>query len=126
MKDGLNVAELFHGPTLTFKDLGLTIVAKMYDYFLEKRKRHMTVLVGEVGCRAFMIVDCVYYVLIFHANLNVSSSETGTSGDTGSAAITAVQGLKWVDIVVLLPKGRCTEIQVGCCDSQVFYFRAKL
>ena len=36
----------------------------------------------------------------------------GTSGDTGSAAITAVQGLKWVDIVVLLPKGRCTEIQV--------------
>ena len=47
MKDGLNVAELFHGPTLTFKDLGLTIVAKMYDYFLEKRKRHMTVLVGE-------------------------------------------------------------------------------
>ena len=38
--------------------------------------------------------------------------ETGTSGDTGSAAITAVQGLKWVDIVVLLPKGRCTEIQV--------------
>jgi len=80
LKDGLNVAELFHGPTLTFKDLGLTIVAKMYDYFLEKRKRHMTVLVG-------------------------------TSGDTGSAAITAVQGLKWVDIVVLLPKGRCTEIQ---------------
>ena len=47
MKDGLNIAELFHGPTLTFKDLGLTIVAKMYDYFLEKRKRHMTVLVGE-------------------------------------------------------------------------------
>ena len=47
LKDGLNVAELFHGPTLTFKDLGLTIVAKMYDYFLEKRKRHMTVLVGE-------------------------------------------------------------------------------
>ena len=47
LKDGLNIAELFHGPTLTFKDLGLTIVAKMYDYFLEKRKRHMTVLVGE-------------------------------------------------------------------------------
>ena len=49
LKDGLNVAELFHGPTLTFKDLGLTIVAKMYDYFLEKRKRHMTVLVGETA-----------------------------------------------------------------------------
>jgi threonine synthase len=37
--------------------------------------------------------------------------QLGTSGDTGSAAITAVKGLKWVDIVVLLPKGRITEIQ---------------
>ena len=64
MKDGLNVAELFHGPTLTFKDLGLTIVAKMYDYFLEKRKRHMTVLVGEpvgmVGWTFMIIADRLY------------------------------------------------------------------
>ena len=35
----------------------------------------------------------------------------GTSGDTGSAAIEAVRGLKWVDIVILLPHGRCTELQ---------------
>ena len=35
----------------------------------------------------------------------------GTSGDTGSSAIWSVRGLKWLDIVVLLPKGRCTRIQ---------------
>ena len=35
----------------------------------------------------------------------------GTSGDTGSAAINALRGLKWVDTVVLLPHGRCTMIQ---------------
>ena len=35
----------------------------------------------------------------------------GTSGDTGSAAISAVRGLPMVDIVVLLPGGRCTKIQ---------------
>ena len=35
----------------------------------------------------------------------------GTSGDTGSAAISAVRGLSWVDVVVLLPTGRCTTIQ---------------
>ena len=35
----------------------------------------------------------------------------GTSGDTGSAVINAAQGLKWVDVVDLLPKGRCTQIQ---------------
>ena len=35
----------------------------------------------------------------------------GTSGDTGSAAIESVRGLKWVDLIVLLPKGRCSKIQ---------------
>ena len=35
----------------------------------------------------------------------------GTSGDTGSAAINALRGLQWVDTVVLLPHGRCTQIQ---------------
>ena len=35
----------------------------------------------------------------------------GTSGDTGSAAISALRGLEWVDTVVLLPHGRCTMIQ---------------
>jgi hypothetical protein len=35
----------------------------------------------------------------------------GTSGDTGSSAIEAVSGMKWVDIVVVLPRNRCTKIQ---------------
>lgn len=39
------------------------------------------------------------------------SSHPGTSGDTGSAAIESVQGVKNVDIIVLLPKGHCTKIQ---------------
>ena len=65
---------------LHLKDLALGVVGQLYEYFLEKAQKHMTVLIG-------------------------------TSGDTGSAAINAVQGLKWVDVVVLLPKGRCTQIQ---------------
>jgi len=80
LSNGLNVAELFNGPTLAFKDLALGVVGQLYEYFLDKAQKHMTVLIG-------------------------------TSGDTGSAAINAVRGLKWVDVVVLLPKGRCTEIQ---------------
>lgn len=39
------------------------------------------------------------------------SSHPGTSGDTGSAAIESVQRAENVDIIVLLPKGRCTKIQ---------------
>jgi len=80
LKDNLNIAELFHGPTLAFKDLALCVVGQLYDYFLARREEHMTVLIG-------------------------------TSGDTGSAAINAVKNLEWIDVIVLLPKGRCTEIQ---------------
>jgi len=80
LKGGLKVAEMWHGPTLAFKDLALGVVGQLYNYFLDKAEKHMTVLIG-------------------------------TSGDTGSAAIHAVRGLQWVDVVVLLPHGRCTTIQ---------------
>ncbi|XP_032509534.1 threonine synthase-like 2 isoform X3 [Phocoena sinus] len=80
LRNGLNVLELWHGVTYAFKDLSLGCVAQFLQYFLEKRKKHITVVVG-------------------------------TSGDTGSAAIESVQGAENVDIIVLLPKGRCTKIQ---------------
>lgn len=80
LTDNLTVAELFHGTTLTFKDLALSVVGRLCDFFLGKRQENLIVVVA-------------------------------TSGDTGSAAIEAVQHLSWVDIIVLLPKGRCTPIQ---------------
>ncbi|XP_048208481.1 threonine synthase-like 2 [Perognathus longimembris pacificus] len=80
LKNGLNVLELWHGVTYAFKDLSLSCTAQFLQYFLEKREKHVTVVVG-------------------------------TSGDTGSAAIESVQGAKNVDIIVLLPKGRCSRIQ---------------
>ena len=43
--------------------------------------------------------------------VNPHACTVGTSGDTGSAAIEAVRGFQWVDIIVLLPKGRCSNIQ---------------
>ena len=47
LKDGLNVAELFHGPTLAFKDLALTFVGELYNYFLEKSKKKCIIVVGN-------------------------------------------------------------------------------
>ena len=60
LKDGLNVAELFHGPTLAFKDLALTFVGELYNYFLEKSKKNCIIVVGNV------ISTFVYE--IFHKN----------------------------------------------------------
>ena len=56
-------------------------------------------------------------------------SVLGTSGDTGGAAIHSVRGLQWLDMVVLLPKGRCTDIQerqmTTVMDDNVHVYRGQ-
>ncbi len=74
------VCELFHGPTLAFKDYALQLVGRLFDHVLKKKGRR---------------------VLIVGA----------TSGDTGSAAIEACRDRDAVDIVILHPKGRTSEVQ---------------
>lgn len=72
--------ELFHGPTLAFKDVALQLVGRLFDHVLARRGDRVTI----VGA---------------------------TSGDTGSAAIDGVRGCAHVDIVILYPKGRVSEVQ---------------
>ena len=72
--------ELFHGPTLAFKDVALQLVGRLFDHVLRER--------GE----RVMVVGA-------------------TSGDTGSAAIDGVKGSAAVDMVVLYPAGRVSEVQ---------------
>jgi threonine synthase len=72
--------ELFHGPTLAFKDIALQLVGRLFDHVLERSGERITI----VGA---------------------------TSGDTGSAAIDGVRGCEHVDIVILYPAGRTSEVQ---------------
>ncbi len=72
--------ELFHGPTLAFKDVALQLLGLMFEKFLGRRDTHLTV----VGA---------------------------TSGDTGSAAIDALAGREKVDIFMLHPDGRISDVQ---------------
>ena len=74
------LVELFHGPTLAFKDYALQAVGLMFDRVLKARASHITI----VGA---------------------------TSGDTGSAAIEATKGRAAVDIFILHPEGRTSEVQ---------------
>ncbi len=74
------VQELFHGPTLAFKDVALQLVGRLFDHVLSDRGDRITI----VGA---------------------------TSGDTGSAAIDGVAGCDNVDIVILYPSGRTSEVQ---------------
>ncbi|MCA8881221.1 MAG: threonine synthase [Rhodobacteraceae bacterium] len=76
----LFLLELFHGPTLAFKDFAMQLIGQLFEAALKRRGEHVTI----VGA---------------------------TSGDTGSAAIEAFRGLDAVDIFILLPKGRTSEVQ---------------
>jgi threonine synthase len=80
LETGVFVQELFHGPTLAFKDLAMQMLGRLFDHVLAERDARLTI----VGA---------------------------TSGDTGSAAIEAVRGSKRVDIVILHPAGRTSEVQ---------------
>ncbi|MFN5818893.1 MAG: threonine synthase, partial [Novosphingobium sp.] len=72
--------ELFHGPTLAFKDVALQLLGLLFEEFLSRGGDPLTI----VGA---------------------------TSGDTGSAAIDAVAGRARVEIFMLHPKGRVSEVQ---------------
>jgi threonine synthase len=74
------VLELFHGPTLAFKDFALQLLGRLLDYVLE-RKHHKVVIMGA------------------------------TSGDTGSAAIEGCKRCKNIDIFILHPHQRVSDVQ---------------
>ncbi|HEY5281091.1 MAG TPA: threonine synthase [Pseudolabrys sp.] len=80
LNPGLFVLELFHGPTLAFKDLAMQLVARLMDHALRQRKERSTIVVA-------------------------------TSGDTGGAAVEAFRGREQVDLIVLFPHGRISEVQ---------------
>ncbi len=72
--------ELFHGPTLAFKDVAMQLIGQMFEVALKRRGERVTI----VGA---------------------------TSGDTGSAAIEAFKGLDAVDVFIMFPTGRVSEVQ---------------
>jgi threonine synthase len=72
--------ELFHGPTLAFKDVAMQLISRLMDHVLAKRAQRTTIVVA-------------------------------TSGDTGGAAVEAFANLENVDLIVLFPRGRISEVQ---------------
>ena len=78
--NGQYLLELFHGPTLAFKDIALQVLGQLFSRALAKR-----------GGRAIIVA--------------------ATSGDTGSAAIAALGGLPNINVFVMHPKGRVSDVQ---------------
>ena len=81
VKENIYSLELFHGPTLAFKDVGGRFMARLLGYFIRKEgQKQVNVLVA-------------------------------TSGDTGSAVANGFLGVEGIHVYVLYPKGKVSEIQ---------------
>lgn len=81
VEDNIYSLELFHGPTLAFKDVGARFMARMLQYFIrEEGTKNVNVLVA-------------------------------TSGDTGSAVANGFLGVEGIHVYVLYPKGKVSKIQ---------------
>jgi len=80
LDDNLWLMELFHGPTLAFKDVALQLLGRLFDHVLGRRGERITI----VGA---------------------------TSGDTGSAAIEACRDSEAIEVFILHPHGRVSDVQ---------------
>ena len=85
--ENIYALELFHGPTLAFKDVGARFMARLLGYFLRMGSRRGTATHGMVN------------VLV------------ATSGDTGSAVANGFLGVEGIHVYVLYPKGKVSPIQ---------------
>jgi len=80
LNDNISTLELFHGPTMAFKDVGARFMARCLGYFNQNNDKEVTVLVA-------------------------------TSGDTGGAVANGFLGVKGVNVVILYPSGKVSDIQ---------------
>jgi threonine synthase len=80
INDSIYSLELYHGPTLAFKDVGARFMSRCLDYFSKDSQKNTTVLVA-------------------------------TSGDTGSAVANSFLGVDGVNVVILYPSGKVSNIQ---------------
>ena len=82
VKDNIYSLELFHGPTLAFKDVGARFMARLLQYFIKKE--------GQTDLVNVLVA---------------------TSGDTGSAVANGFLGVEGIHVYVLYPKGKVSPIQ---------------
>ena len=95
IKDNIYVLELFHGPTLAFKDVGARFMARLLQYFLRNGSVSHN---GSVNCDTVAVPSTVNVLV-------------ATSGDTGSAVANGFLGVEGIHVYVLYPKGKVSPIQ---------------
>ena len=102
VKDNIYTLELFHGPTLAFKDVGARFMARLLQYFIRQESSSLNAQCSKLNAQCSMP--------------NAQSSKlvnvlVATSGDTGSAVANGFLGVDGIHVYVLYPKGKVSPIQ---------------
>ena len=89
--DNLNILELYHGPTLAFKDIAMQVIGNLYVEFKKDQDDFVNIIVA-------------------------------TSGDTGAAAVSALKQKKNINLFVLHPHNKISNMQRKIMTSENFYY----
>ncbi len=104
--DQLSSLELFHGPTLAFKDVGARFMSRCLGYFSKQMREQQVAKDGEVNT----------------ASTQPSTVLVATSGDTGGAVAHGFLGVEGVEVIILYPKGKVSpiqELQLTTCGQNI-------
>ena len=93
--DSIYSLELFHGPTLAFKDVGARFMARLLQYFIRQENSSLNAQCSNLKTQ----------------NSNLVNVLVATSGDTGSAVANGFLGVDGIHVYVLYPKGKVSPIQ---------------
>ena len=111
--DTISSLELFHGPTLAFKDVGARFMSRCLGYFSKQARAEKLASV-----RNALIAENA----VSETNTKLSTVLVATSGDTGGAVANGFLGVEGVEVIILYPKGKVSpiqELQLTTCGQNI-------
>src|ERR1700734_2975980 len=142
LSPGLHILELFHGPTLAFKDFGARFMARLMEYFVRESGKQLTVIVatsGDTGsavAQAFLGVSGIRVVILYPAGRVSSAQEKQlttlgqnitaleVSGSFDDCQRLAKQALVDPTLAGKLTLTSANSINIGRLIPQIFYYFA--
>ena len=109
----IKTLELFHGPTLAFKDVGARFMSRCLGYFAKVEKANLVSITKE---------GTISTTDIEPSTIKVNTVLVATSGDTGGAVANGFLGVEGVQVIILYPKGKVSpiqELQLTTCGQNI-------
>ena len=106
--------ELFHGPTLAFKDVGARFMSRCLGYFSKKATAEKLQITAQINSEHKIDNELV--------QTKPSTVLVATSGDTGGAVANGFLGVEGVEVIILYPKGKVSpiqELQLTTCGQNI-------